>query len=75
MERVNVVLDESCRETFEKFPRRISASSIIRCLVKAAGTPNEKDWEHLLETEPDLKKARDAIKEYLKSTGRKTIAL
>ena len=75
MQKFNIVLDEMSIDTFEKFSRRISASSIIRCLVKAAGTPDEKEWEHLLETEPDLKKARDAIKEYLKSTGRKTIAL
>jgi len=74
MRRSNILLDERSEEALEKFPRTVSMSAILRCLLKAA-TTNEDEWKELLKEDTDLNKARNVILDYLKSTGRKHIAI
>ena len=75
MKQTNITLDELCRQGLENFPRSVSMSSIIRCLLKAATTSDEKKWKELVDSDEELMLARNAIRDYLKSTGRRTIAL
>jgi len=72
--RTTIYLDEKEREAIESFPRGVTMSSIFRCLL-LAGVTSMDEWNDILSKEPDMVKARDAIKEKLKSVGKRSIVL
>ena len=73
--RTSIYLDEQDRKIIDSFPRSVSMNSIVRCLLKAASMTDEKEWDDLMESDADLRNARDEIKKKLKGFGRRTIAL
>jgi hypothetical protein len=70
--RTTIYLDEKEREAIKSFPRGVSMSVIFRCLL-LAGVTSMEEWNAILAKEPDILKARDAIKEKLKSVGKRSI--
>jgi hypothetical protein len=72
--RTTVYLDEESRAVIDSFPRQVTMSSIMRCLLQAA-VATEEDWKELLKNEPDIARAREAIKEKMKAVGKRVIVL
>jgi hypothetical protein len=72
--RTTVYLDEESRAVIDSFPRQVTMSSIMRCLLQAA-VATEEDWKELLKNEPDIARAREAIKEKMKAVGKGVIVL
>lgn len=73
--RKTLYIDEETRDAIETFPRGVSMSAIFRCLFKAAVTSDEKEWEELMSSDPEMLKARDAIRRRLRDAGKKSIIL
>ncbi len=59
------MLDEDSHKVIGELPKRISASKLLRWLLKLIHT-NDKEWEYLIEHDPEIKEVQDWIRPKLR---------
>lgn len=59
--RTNIMLDEDSHKVIGELPKRISASKLMRWMLKAVHT-NDKEWKNLLRNDREIKEVQDWIR-------------
>jgi hypothetical protein len=56
--RTNIMLDEESHKVIKELPRKISASKLLRWLLKLINT-SDKEWAYLIKHDPEIKEVQD----------------
>lgn len=55
------MLDEESHKVIQELPKKISASKLLRWLLKMVHT-NDKEWTRLIKHDPEIKEVQDWIR-------------
>ncbi len=58
-------LDEVSSQAVKELPRKISASKLMRWMLKLIHT-NNKEWKHLIKHDPEIREVQDWIRPKLR---------
>jgi hypothetical protein len=59
--RTNIMLDEDSHKVIGELPRKISASKLLRWLLKLIHT-NDKEWTQLIKHDPEIREVQEWIR-------------
>jgi hypothetical protein len=71
--RTTMYLSSPAAELKDRVPRSVSLSKMLQCLIVAAATPDDKEYEKILKGNPDLAEAREEILTLLKIKSRRKV--
>lgn len=71
--RTTMYLSSLASELKDRVPRSVSLSKMLQCLIVAAATPDDKEYEKILRSNPDLAEAREDIIRMLKLKPKRKI--
>ena len=63
--RTNIMLDEESHKVIKELPKKMSASKLLRWLLKALNS-SEKEWTYLIRHDPEIMEVQDWIRPKLR---------
>ena len=73
--RTTMYLSSPASELKDKVPRSVSLSKMLQCLIVAAATPDDEEYEKILNGNPDLAQAREDIMTLLKFKSKRKVTV
>ncbi len=73
--RTTMYLSSPASELKDRVPRSVSLSKMLQCLIVAAAISDDKEYERILNENPDLVQARDDIMRLLKFKSKRKVVV
>lgn len=73
--RTTMYLSSPAAELKDRVPRSVSLSKMLQCLIVAAAISDDKEYEKILNSNPDLAQARKDIMILLKVKSKRKVTV